>query len=177
MNWEPQYGDYRCLSAEEPAALQAAAAPAPVQTATPAPESGPTVIVQQQTYVIQSGDTLYGIALSFGVTMEDLAAANGITDVDFISLGQELIIPGVSMTVQDSGTEGTGTLTQPEPVATTLSEAPPATSSAGTEYVVVAGDTLYGIAAVFGVDVESILALNYIEDPNFLSIGDILLIL
>lgn len=48
-----------------------------------------------QIYVVQAGDTAYGIALQFDVTLEELAAANGTT-VDGLSnlfVGEELIIP------------------------------------------------------------------------------------
>lgn len=48
-----------------------------------------------QIYVVQAGDTAYGIALQFDVTLEELAAANGTT-VDALSNlfeGEELIIP------------------------------------------------------------------------------------
>lgn len=41
-------------------------------------------------YVVQSGDTLTGIAAELGTTVDDLAAANGITDPDFLSIGQTL---------------------------------------------------------------------------------------
>ena len=48
-----------------------------------------------QTYVVQAGDTAYGIALQFDITLEELAAANGTT-VDGLTglfVGDELIIP------------------------------------------------------------------------------------
>jgi rare lipoprotein A len=41
-------------------------------------------------YVVQSGDTLTGIAAELGITVEDLAAANGIEDPDLIYAGQTL---------------------------------------------------------------------------------------
>jgi len=41
-------------------------------------------------YVVQSGDTLSGIAAELGTTVEDLAAANGIADPDLIYAGQTL---------------------------------------------------------------------------------------
>jgi rare lipoprotein A len=41
-------------------------------------------------YVVQSGDTLSGIAAELGTSVEELAADNGITDVDFLSVGQTL---------------------------------------------------------------------------------------
>ena len=42
------------------------------------------------TYVVESGDTLSGIAFELGTTVEDLAAANGIADPDLIFAGQTL---------------------------------------------------------------------------------------
>ena len=41
-------------------------------------------------YVVQSGDTLSGIAAELGTSVEELAADNGIADVDFLSVGQTL---------------------------------------------------------------------------------------
>lgn len=43
-------------------------------------------------------------------------------------------------------------------------------------YEVIAGDTLLGIARQFGVSVEEIMALNEIEDPSVIGIGQELLI-
>jgi rare lipoprotein A len=42
------------------------------------------------TYVVQSGDTLSGIAAELGTTVEDLAAANGLADPDLLYAGQTL---------------------------------------------------------------------------------------
>ena len=41
-------------------------------------------------YVVQSGDTLSGIAAELGTTVEDLAAANGVANPDLIYAGQTL---------------------------------------------------------------------------------------
>ena len=62
----------------------------PAPTATPAPS--PTPIV----YVIQSGDTLLGIALKYGITVESLQQTNGIINPQSLQIGQEIIIPGSS---------------------------------------------------------------------------------
>jgi LysM repeat protein len=48
---------------------------------------------QPSTYLVQSGDTLSAIAERFGVPLPDLMAVNGLTNQDFIQVGQELIIP------------------------------------------------------------------------------------
>ncbi|MDA0352046.1 MAG: LysM peptidoglycan-binding domain-containing protein [Chloroflexi bacterium] len=58
-------------------------------TPTPRPSGG------VQTYVVQPGDTGFGIALEFDTTLEALAAANGISvdQLTDIQVGQELQIP------------------------------------------------------------------------------------
>jgi len=46
-------------------------------------------------YIVQAGDTLYSIAERFGVTVDDLMAANGIVNPNILAVGQQLIIPGL----------------------------------------------------------------------------------
>jgi LysM repeat protein len=55
-------------------------------------------------YVVQQGDTLGGLAEDFGTTVEDLMAANGLTDANAIQAGQTLLIPSLI-----SGTLALGT--------------------------------------------------------------------
>ncbi|MGF1505270.1 MAG: LysM peptidoglycan-binding domain-containing protein [Anaerolineae bacterium] len=52
-----------------------------------------TAVAQEQTYVAQPGDTLFSIAQQFGVTVDEIAFANGITNPDVIQAGQHLPIP------------------------------------------------------------------------------------
>jgi uncharacterized protein YraI len=60
-------------------------------TPTP-PASGGTTT----TYVVQAGDNLFRIALRFGISVDALAAANGITNYNQIYVGQVLAIPVVA---------------------------------------------------------------------------------
>ncbi len=46
-------------------------------------------------YVVQQGDTLSGLAEDFGTTVEEIMAANGLTDPNAIQAGQTLIIPAL----------------------------------------------------------------------------------
>ena len=71
----------------------ATATPTVTATPTPTPEVTPSPQPTPVTYIIQPGDTLEDIAARFGVDVESLAAANGITDPNLILVGQELIIP------------------------------------------------------------------------------------
>ena len=59
-------------------------------------------------YVVQQGDTLGGLAEDFGTTVEDLMAANGLTDANAIQAGQTLLIPSLI-----SGTLALGTSAPP----------------------------------------------------------------
>jgi murein DD-endopeptidase MepM/ murein hydrolase activator NlpD len=50
---------------------------------------------QGPVYVVQSGDSLWGIAQRFGVSMTELASINNITDPNQLSEGMTIIIPGL----------------------------------------------------------------------------------
>ncbi len=63
---------------------------------TPTVPSGETPpVAGENTYVVESGDNASSIADRFGVTLEELAAANGTTvdGLRSLEVGQELIIP------------------------------------------------------------------------------------
>jgi LysM repeat protein len=49
--------------------------------------------VESVTYEVQAGDTLGLIAEKFSVSVYDLMVANGLSDEDFIQIGQELVVP------------------------------------------------------------------------------------
>jgi murein DD-endopeptidase MepM/ murein hydrolase activator NlpD len=46
-------------------------------------------------YIVQSGDTLWAISQRFGISMDDLAGQNGLTDPSQLSIGARLVIPGL----------------------------------------------------------------------------------
>ncbi len=65
----------------------AAGAAAPAPTASSA-STGSTK------YTVKSGDSLATIAAKFGITWQELAAANGLTSSTRLKIGQVLVIPG-----------------------------------------------------------------------------------
>jgi len=91
--------------------MPAAATPTPTVTGQPAgvvnnyytynyynystvPVVTPAAMVSTGTYVVQAGDTFAGIAYSFGVSINDLWAANPyIVDINVLYVGQVLNIP------------------------------------------------------------------------------------
>jgi len=62
----------------------------PVIIASPTRLATPTPV----TYVVQKGDTLIGIAVKYGVSVEALQAANNNVQPEFLSIGAVLVIPG-----------------------------------------------------------------------------------
>jgi murein DD-endopeptidase MepM/ murein hydrolase activator NlpD len=119
--------------------------------AAAAPQQG-----DQQVYVVQAGDTLLAIAARFGVTVEAILAANGLDDANYIVVGQELVIPAP---VEENAAP---------PAATARPDA--------QVYVVQAGDTLGQIATHFGVTVEELMQINGLTNPDYLAVGQELLI-
>ncbi len=60
-----------------------------------APEDGPPPDI---VYTVQAGDNLSDLAERFGTTVEELVAANGLTDPNALQPGQTLLIPSLLRT-------------------------------------------------------------------------------
>lgn len=64
---------------------------------TPSADATGTGVAQPEenpaTYVVVEGDSLYSIALRFGVDLNTLIELNGLSDPNDITIGQELQIP------------------------------------------------------------------------------------
>jgi LysM repeat protein len=69
-----------------PATGEAVSAPTAPPPASPTPP-GPVL------YTVQAGDTLGAVARSYGVSVEELMAANGLSDPNVLAVGQTLVIP------------------------------------------------------------------------------------
>jgi putative chitinase len=102
-----------------------------------------------QYYYVRPGDTLSQIAAYFGMRTSALAAANGISNADYVYVGQRLCIPNIY--------GGPGY--------------PP---YGGTHYTVKAGDTLTKIANWYGTTVHYLMYLNGLTNPNYIYVGQVL---
>ena len=74
----------------------AAATVTPVPpTVAASPSPGPTAAraTSGSTYTVKAGDTLWDLALDWGVTVDAIVATNGLATPDDIAIGQELKVP------------------------------------------------------------------------------------
>jgi len=114
----------------------------------------PAVCLSADTvHVLSRGETLYSLARTYGVSLDDLLKTNNIQDPSGLSVGTRLIIPG--------------------------NEENPVMVSAGTSslrYTVQKGDTYYGIARKYNLDVDSLLSMNGRDSSRVLKVGETLLI-
>jgi LysM repeat protein len=102
------------------------------------------------TYTVQSGDTLFRISLRFDTTVQTLMNLNGLTNSDFIWVGQQLLIHGRESTPAPAAVETTST------------------------YTVQAGDSLSEIALRFNTSSTALAALNNIVNPDLVYVGQTL---
>jgi competence protein ComEC len=91
--------------------------------------------------VVQSGDSLSGVALRFGVSVEQLMRANDLTDPDVLYLGQRLVIPAQAPTGVPAATASTPGARTPTggasaPGTPQATGAPAPTATLGAEPVV-----------------------------------------
>jgi len=99
------------------------------------------------THKVKPGETLWGVARQYGVTVPALAGANGMTSRSQLVAGSRLQIPGADKTSAPVG------------------EASPMT------YKVRRGDTLTQIAERFNVSVQQLMTWNQMRQSNSLRAG------
>jgi LysM repeat protein len=102
-------------------------------------------------YTVRSGDTLLGIGLRHGIEWQDIALANDMAENDILSIGQVLRLPG------RGGAEA----------------APPSTTLRVSDrtHIVRPSETLWIIAARYGVAWQDVAAVNELGEYSLLQIG------
>jgi LysM repeat protein len=104
-------------------------------------------------YVVNRGDTLSAIAARYGTTTQALVEANGLASANFIYVGERLLIPGGGS-----------------------APAPSTPSSTTGYYTVQPGDTVSSIAVRNGITAWAIVEANHLANPNFIYVGQRLVI-
>ncbi len=98
-----------------PAVAPQIATPAPPPTYTPTPTPTPV------TYLVKKGDTLGGIAYTYGISVEVLQAANPAVLPAFLSIGTVLTIPVVA---EGGASDVAAVAATPTPLPVTLAAGP-----------------------------------------------------
>lgn len=143
-------------------------------------------------YIVQKGDTLYGIANKFNTTVDNLKSINNLT-TDSLSIGQVLKLPSTTASTNTYTVKSGDTLygiankynttvdtlkSLNNLTSNTLSigqvlKLPGSNSTSTNTYTVKAGDTLYAIANKYNTTVDALKSLNNLTS-NTLSIGQTL---
>jgi LysM repeat protein len=133
---------------------------------------------------VKAGETLHKIASMHGVSVAAIQEVNEISDPTKIRIGTMLVIPksgsaSSAAPAVKAPAQATQT-TPPRPVVAETAAAPakpiaPAapetTKDSGKVYEVVKGDNPVSIAKKLNVSYNELLALNKIDDPRKLQIG------
>jgi LysM repeat protein len=111
-------------------------------------------------YTVQYGDTLNLIAARYGVSIQAIAQASNLADINILRVGQVLTIPGAQ----------SGGSTTPAPTP------PPSTPSTGgaRTYTVKAGDTWNAIAYEYEIYVYDLAAYNNLTISSIIRPGQVL---
>lgn len=147
-----------------------------------------------QFHTVAKNDTLFSLSKRFGVSIQDIQSANGLSGNN-IRLGQSLSIPQNASTVSAESfyvepattyASTYGTTSSSEPIvygstsydstsfATTDSNLTRVFQPVQSEYGVLPKDTLYSIARTACTSHTAIAALNGISDPTTIQPGQIL---
>jgi LysM repeat protein len=125
-------------------------------------------------HVITPGESLYSVAAADGLSVGQLAAANGISSSTQLIAGSTLAIPPQSAGLTTGEAYGDDSGTGSGSTATPVSNAAPVSSSASGSYVVQPGDTLSAVAAREGMSVAELAALNGLDPNGYLLSGSVL---
>ena len=120
---------------------------------------GSAAVIAQQIHVVQRGETLFSIALSYGRTVDQVAQANGLAQPYVIHAGNQLTIPGPG-----------GSTQAPAPAPASAPQQPSGT----TTYTVQRGESLAIIAAKFNMNYIDLARMNGIANPDILHVGQVL---
>jgi LysM repeat protein len=148
--------------------------PTPYYSPTPSPTIPPTLPSpgDRCTYTVKGGDSLFAIALQYDTTVSEIQAQNPSQEDDSLYPGDVLWLPNCDPSLSEAELTATAIATNADIPTSTPTLAP----QIAARHTVAAGDNLFQISLTYGVTMDAIIELNQLEDPDALSIGQVLLI-
>ncbi|MEM7534899.1 MAG: LysM peptidoglycan-binding domain-containing protein [Chloroflexota bacterium] len=125
-------------------------------------------------HTVVHGQTLSMIAVYYGVSQHQLAVANQIADYNHIYTGQRLCIPGVAHMPPPKPTRMRPPKPTPVPPPPTATPAQQQSQTKYGHYTIRAGDTLQSIAHAHTIPLNDLMRINYIVDPYYIHVGQVL---
>jgi LysM repeat protein len=125
-------------------------------------------------HVVSPGETLFRIALRYGVSVDALTAANGISNPEQIFAGQVLVIPNADAApapAAEAPAEQAVADAAAAPAAEPAAEASASGLGEDGYYTVQRGDTLNRVALRFGVTLQAMMTANGIYNANIIWAG------
>ena len=136
-------------------------APSPATSSQAAPAPGAT-----GTYVVRPGDSLSKLSRHYGVSVNQLAAANNLGQNAWLYAGQRLRIPGQATSSPTTSRPAASSPTVSSPTAPATAPA----ASSGT-YIVRPGDTMTSIALRHGITLQRLAMANGINTNSWVYVG------
>jgi LysM repeat protein len=115
-------------------------------------------------YTVQAGDTLLSIGLRFGIEWPVIATANGLSEYSLLQIGQTIRLPGVDSIG--------GPVAEDTQAAANAVEEESSGDTFVRRYTVQKGDTLVGIATIYGISWEDLAAENRLNKSSVISVGE-----
>ena len=125
-------------------------------------------------HVVGAGESLSSVAATDGLTVDQVAAANGLSSDAQLIAGSTLLIPPQDASSSGSSADASASGVSSGSQDGTAAAAAAASSSAAGDYVVQAGDTLSAIAVRAGISVSALAALNGLDVNGVLPAGAVL---
>lgn len=97
-------------------------------------ETKPNVSSKSATsYIVQKGDTLYGIARKYNIKLNELLSLNNLDNSSTIKIGQKILVPAGSSSSASTVASGTGTNCTKTQVPAKTEKNPSSAGSSGTK--------------------------------------------
>lgn len=118
-------------------------------------------------YTVQPGDTLLSIGLRYNTEWPVIATANGLSEFSLLQIGQVIRLPGVDSIG--------GPVAEPSSTTSNDDEATTEEASTGDvfvrRYTVQPGDTLVGVASIYGITWQELADENKLGEFSVISVG------